>query len=387
MAQTTNRHLLLRSSSGYLASFRRRAASSRTPSSPAARGYGVLSLRTGLTSVASTPNCAPPHSGKLSASTSSRRSSSTFSSKSKSLRSWFSSTRAPASRSTLAQVLSSGFALCPSLPTLGQAALWSPSASTAPPHLQRFVSRGSFKRSRRKSTMRRCCGCTVLAGSTGSAVRWAPEPLPDCDLSTAFSAEARAVSIALSLCCLSSWEAAKYCQPCLHSPGSVSVACSGLFPSHSSCQLGHCVYPAARTIRTATSASPLLVLLLQVVVENPQPVQGSSSSSWAGCRPMMPSRQLVRCVVLSASQVPQVSKVVVPRWLPCCPVLLARTNPWRPVSSTAFVTPPCRAWLRTVPLAVGVGFSGGSLPLAPRTVEAGPTRTAGPVAGARVPGV
>ena len=103
--------------------------------------------------------------------------------------------------------------------------------------------------------MRRCCGCMVRAGSTGSVVKCAPEPRPDCDLSKALAAEARRVSTALSLCWSSSREAAKYCQPCFHSPGSVSVACSGRFPVHTSSQLGHCLYPASRTRLSASSAS------------------------------------------------------------------------------------------------------------------------------------
>ena len=59
MAHTTSLQRLVFSSSGYFFSFLVRAASSRTPSLAAARGYAEPSLRTGLAKVASSPSCAP----------------------------------------------------------------------------------------------------------------------------------------------------------------------------------------------------------------------------------------------------------------------------------------------------------------------------------------
>ena len=106
--------------------FLRLAASSLTPFSTAALGYASPLERTGLTSVASTPSCAPFQRGRLSASTSSFLASVTSEFKLNSRSKVFCCTLAPASLHTLAQALSSGTALRASLPTVAQAERWSP---------------------------------------------------------------------------------------------------------------------------------------------------------------------------------------------------------------------------------------------------------------------
>ena len=119
-------------------------------------------------------------------------------------------TRAPASWRTRATALSRGSARGASAPDVAHAALWSPSGSRWP--RQAHV-RGSGRRSRRSSKMRKCAEGTVTSPDVGKTVRVRVACGPACDSSSARDTESRSER------CVSSarWslaEAASRCHPC-----------------------------------------------------------------------------------------------------------------------------------------------------------------------------
>ena len=100
-------------------------------------------------------------------------------------------TQAPASRQMRAAARSRGQARRTSTPAVGQAALWSPSSSRAPPQRQARASSGSGRRRRRRSTQRKVSSCSVNSSRVGSAVRARLPPGPAWESSKARDAPSR----------------------------------------------------------------------------------------------------------------------------------------------------------------------------------------------------
>ena len=105
-----------------------------------------------------------------------------------------------ASRATRTQARSSPFARRARRPVRGHASEWSPNSSVrrpqpcAPPSPQRSGAKGNGRRNRRRSAICMVAGCSVNAGSLGTAVSQAPACGPDCERSNAWRLGAKAGS-------------------------------------------------------------------------------------------------------------------------------------------------------------------------------------------------
>lgn len=86
--------------------------------------------------------------------------------------SWFSRTRAPASRHTRAAITSAGVPLARSTPALLQADRCSPNGSSTAPHRQWRSVSGNGRRNRTRSRATNCSGVNCVSYEEGSAVKW-----------------------------------------------------------------------------------------------------------------------------------------------------------------------------------------------------------------------
>ena len=159
------------------------------------------------------PEWAPCHSGGPLADTSIRRESAAGR---MSRRKTLVAIRAPASRHMRAAARSKG---APSTPEVGQAAQWSPNASSCPPHRQRRGAYGSgARRHLSKRTRIQSLGMRN-SGAAGSAMMARGPPGPACDKRRARDAGSRSRR-RLSSAIVSKRAAAGRCQPRGRSPNS-----------------------------------------------------------------------------------------------------------------------------------------------------------------------